>query len=232
MGDVGSIIGLALFAAVNPTLLAMTTIMMLLPNTKKLMFGYLMGAYITSISLGMAIVFSLHDSASVSTAKRTLSPIEDLVIGAILLLVGYVLRSGRGEQLRERRKHHKEEKARGKEPKQSWPERMLGRGSARVTFVVGLLLSFPGVSYLAALTRVAKLDWSPAPTAAFVIVIALIQQMLLELPLLGYAFAPDWTEEAVTRFRSWIARSGLRVASYVAFALGGLLILRGVVTLL
>ncbi|HET7443124.1 MAG TPA: GAP family protein [Solirubrobacterales bacterium] len=233
MGDVGSIIGLALFAAVNPTLLAVVTIMMLLPNTKRLMFGYLMGAYITSITLGMVIVFSLHDSGAVSSAKRTLSPIEDFVIGAILLLAGYVLRS-RGEELRERRKHrkeHKEQKA-GGEPKQSWPERMLGRGSARVTFVVGLLLSFPGVSFLTALTRIAKLDWAPAPTAAFVIVIALVQQLLLELPLLGYAFAPDWTQDAVKRFRAWISRSGLRAASYVALTLGVLLILRGVITLL
>jgi hypothetical protein len=231
VGDVGSILGLALFAAVNPTLLAVVTIMMLLPNTKKLMFGYLMGAYITSISLGMVIVFSLHDSGSVNSAKRTLSPIEDLVIGAILLLVGYVLYSGYGEQLRERRKRRKEEKA-GEESKQSWPERMLGRGSARVTFVVGLLLSFPGVSYLTALDRIAKLDWAVAPTAAFVVVVALLQQLLLELPVIGYTVAPDWTQDAVTRFRAWISRSGLRVASYVALTLGALLTLRGVITLL
>lgn len=232
MGDVGSIIGLALFAAVNPTLLAMVTIMMLLPNTKKLMFGYLMGAYITSISLGMVIVYTLHDTSSVDTAKRTLSPIEDLVIGAILLLIGYVLHSGRGAQMRERRRRRKEEKSAGKEPKQSWPEKWLGRGSARITFVLGLLLSFPGVSYLAALDRIAKLAWAVAPTAAFVVVVALIQQMLLELPVIGYVVAPEWTQGAVTRFRSWIGRSGLKVASYVAFTLGALLILRGVVTLL
>jgi hypothetical protein len=231
VGDVGSIIGLALLAAVNPTLLAMVTIMMLLPNTKKLMFGYLLGAYITSIALGMAIVFSLHESSSFDSAKHTLSPLEDLVIGAILLLVGYVLRSGRGERLRERRKQHKEEKS-GGDPKQSWPERMLGRGSARVTFVLGLLLSFPGVSFLTALGRIAKLDWAAAPTAGFVIVIAMIQLLLLELPLLGYLVAPDWTGDAVVRFRTWIGRSGPRVASYVALILGGLLILRGVITLL
>jgi hypothetical protein len=231
VGDVGSILGLALFAMVNPTLLAAVTIMMLLPNTKKLMFGYLLGAYLTSITLGMVIVFSIHDSGSVDSAKRTLSPIEDLVIGAILLLVGFVLYSGRGEQLRERRKRRKEEKA-GAEPKQSLPERLLGRGSARVTFAVGVCLSFPGVSYLAALDRIAKLDWAVAPTAAFVVVVCLMQQMLLELPLLGYAVAPDWTQDAVTRFRAWIGRSGLRVASYVALTLGGLLVLRGVITLL
>jgi hypothetical protein len=31
---------------------------------------------------------------------------------------------------------------------------MLGRGSPRIAFVVGLLLSFPGVSYLTALTHI------------------------------------------------------------------------------
>jgi len=56
--------------------------------------------------------------------------------------------------------------------------------------------------------------------------------MLLELPLIGYALAPDWTQDAVARFRSWLARNGRRAAAYVALAIGALLIARGVVTLL
>ncbi|HEV7564041.1 MAG TPA: GAP family protein [Solirubrobacterales bacterium] len=228
MGDVGSILGLAFFAAVNPTLLAAVTVLMLLPNTKKLMLGYLLGAYLTSITLGLLIVFSLNDTAS-ATAKHTLSPVEDLVVGAILLLAAYVLLSGRGEDLRARRKRHKEEKA-GNEPKQSWPERMLGRGSARVTFAVGLVLSFPGVSYLTALDRMAKLDASDAELVLLVLAFCLIQQLLLELPLIGYAVAPEWTQGAVTRFRGWIGRNGRRAGGYVALTLGALLILRGLLT--
>jgi hypothetical protein len=228
VGDVGSILGLAFFAAVNPTLLAAVTVLMLLPNTKKLMLGYLLGAYLTSITLGLLIVFSLNDTAS-ATAKHTLSPVEDLVVGAILLLAAYVLLSGRGEDLRARRKRHKEEKA-GNEPKQSWPERMLGRGSARVTFAVGLVLSFPGVSYLTALDRMAKLDASDAELVLLVLAFCLIQQLLLELPLIGYAVAPEWTQGAVTRFRGWIGRNGRRAGGYVALTLGALLILRGLLT--
>jgi hypothetical protein len=228
MGDVGSILGLALFAAVNPTLLAATTVMMLLPNTKKLMLGYVLGAYVTSIAAGLLIVFALNDSTS--TAKHTVGPGEDLVIGAILLLAAYALLSGRGEELRDRRKRRKEEKA-GGEPKQSWPERMLGRGSARVTFAVGLLLSFPGVSYLAGLDRMAKLDASDAELVLLVIAFCLIQQLLLELPLIGYAVAPDWTQRAVTGFREWVGRNGRRTAGYVALVLGALLILRGLLTI-
>jgi hypothetical protein len=231
MGDLGSIFLLSLLAMFNVTLLAAVTVMMLLPNTKKLMFGYLLGAYLTSISLGMLIVFSLHGSGSVETAKHTLGPAQDLVVGAVALLVGFVLRTGRDERLRERRRRRKEAKGGGEE-KEPLPMRMLGRGSARVTFAVGVVLTFPGVSYLAALDRMAKLDASTAETALLVLGFCLIQQMLLELPLIGYALAPEWTQDAVVRFRAWLARNGRRAAAMVALAIGALLVLRGVVTLL
>ncbi|HEX5609466.1 MAG TPA: GAP family protein [Solirubrobacterales bacterium] len=228
MGDLGGIFVLALAAMFNPTLLAATTIMMLLPNTKKLMLGYLLGAYLTSITLGLLIVFTLNGSGSVNTARSTLSPIQDLVVGALLLTVGLVLRTGRVEQARERRRQRK-----AAEPKkESWPERMLGRGSARVTFAVGAALTLPGVSYLAALDRIADLDAPALPTALIVIVVCLIQQMLLELPLIGYATAPEWTEGAVARFRDWLARNGRRAAANVAVVLGALLIVRGLIDLL
>jgi Ca2+/Na+ antiporter len=232
VGDLGSIFGLSLLAMFNPTLLAAVTIMMLLPGTKRLMVGYLLGAYLTSITVGLLIVFSLQGTGSVESAKHTLSPIEDIVVGAIALLVGYVLLSGRGERLRERRQQRKATKAELKEPKESLPERLLGRGSARVTFAVGVVLTFPGVSYLTALDRMSKLDASDVELVLLVVAFCLIQQMLLELPLIGYTFAPDWTQDAVTRFRSWLGRNGRRAGAYVALAIGALLILRGVVTLL
>jgi hypothetical protein len=228
VGDLGSIFALALLAMVNPTLLAASTVMMLLPETKKLMLGYLLGAYLTSIALGLVIVFSLHGSESVNSAKRTLSPLEDLVIGLLLVLVGVVLRAGRVEEMRERRRQRKEAKPK----KESWPERMLGRGSSRITFVVGVLLSFPGVSYLTALDRIAKLDPGPAPSVLLVIAFCLIQMLLLEVPLIGYAVAPDTTQERVVAFREWLGRNGRRAGGAAAMAIGGLLILRGVVELI
>ena len=91
-----------------------------------------------------------------------MSPIEDIVVGLIALLVAYVLGSGRDARLQERRRRRKEAKEGTGETKESLPERMLGRGSARITFVVGVLLTFPGVSYLTALDRMAKLDAAPS----------------------------------------------------------------------
>jgi hypothetical protein len=230
---VATIFFLSIFAMFNPTLLAAVTVMLLLPNPKKLMIGYLLGAYLTSISLGLLIVFSLHGSSSVSTARHTLSPVEDIVIGLIALLVAYVLGTGRTARLQERRRRRKEAKAAAEgEPKKSLPERMLGRGSARLTFVVGVLLTFPGVSYLAALDRMAKLDAGNFAIVLLVVGFCVVQQLLLELPLLGYFVAPDWTGDAVVRFRAWLARSGARVATIGAATVGALLLIRGLITLL
>ncbi len=227
-----SIFLFSLVAMFNPTLLAAVTIMMLLPNTKRLMLGYLLGAYVTSISLGMLIVFSLDGSSSVNTAKQTLGPGEDLVLGALALLVAYALGGGRTEALRERRRRRKEEKEEAGDERVSWPERLLGRGSARISFAVGILLTFPGVSYLTALSRTAKLDLAPVPTALIVLAFCLVQQLLLEVPLLGYAFAPERTQRAVTGFREWLARNGRMAGAAVAAGIGVLLIVRGAIELL
>jgi len=53
---VSDVILLALAAALNPTLVAASTVMMLLPNPKRLMLGYLLGALMTSITLGLVII--------------------------------------------------------------------------------------------------------------------------------------------------------------------------------
>jgi hypothetical protein len=230
VGDLGPIFVLALLAMANPTLLAAVTLMLLTPNPKRLMFGYLLGAYVTSISVGLAIVFALHDSDAVSTSKRTIGPGEDLVIGALLLIVAFVLGTDRDAALRERRARRKQAKLekKGGEEREALPLRLLGRGSPRIAFVVGLLLSFPGVSYLAGLAKIDKLGAAGVPTALLVVAFCLIQQLILEVPLAGYALRPEGTQRAVDNFRAWLGRNGRRAGVGVAAVLGFLLLIRGV----
>ena len=229
MSDLGQIFFLSLLAMFNPTLLAAVTLMLLTEHPKRLMLGYLLGAYTTSITVGLAIVFVLHDSGAVSTSKQTIGPVEDLVIGGLLLLVAFVLGTDRDARLRERRARRKEAKqAKNGEKKEPLPMRLLGRGSPRIAFVVGILLSFPGVSYLAGLSHIDKLGAAAVPTALLVIAFCLIQQLLLEVPLVGYILRPDGTQQAVDGFRAWLARNGRRAGIGVAAVLGALLIIRGI----
>jgi hypothetical protein len=230
VSDLGQIFFLSLLAMFNPTLLAAVTLMLLTEHPKRLMLGYLLGAYLTSITVGLAIVFALHDSDAVSTSKRTIGPGEDIVIGCLLLLIAYVLGTDRDARLRERRERRKEAKLakKGGEKKEPLPMRLLGRGSPRIAFVVGILLSFPGVSYLTGLSHIDKLGAAAAPTALLVIAFCLIQQLLLEVPLVGYILRPEGTQRSVDGFRDWLGRNGRRAGVWVAVVLGGLLVIRGV----
>ena len=98
---------LSLTASLNPTLVAATTVMLLLPSPTKLMLGYLLGAYVTSITLGLVIVFSLSNSSTSNTTENTISPAVDIALGVIALAVAFVLYTGRHERLSERRRERR-----------------------------------------------------------------------------------------------------------------------------
>lgn len=213
----------------NPTLLAAVTLMLLLPSPRRLMLGYLLGAYLTSISCGIVILYALEGSSVTETSKQAISPAQDLLVGLLLLVVAVALGEGRGKKLRERRAAR--QAGSEKEASDPLPMRILGRGSARVSFAVGLLLSFPGFSYLIALDHIDRLEAGVVPSVLLVVGFCLFQQMLLELPLLGYVFAPERTASAVASFRSWLARNGRRAGARLAAALGALLILRALIVL-
>src|SRR5262249_35061628 len=139
----------ALTAALNPTLLTATTVMLLLPNPKRLMLGYLLGAFTTGIIVGFAIVQWLSNSGVVSTTKKSVSPAIDFAFGAVALIAASAIRSERAARAKERRAEKRADKPK-KAPK--WQQALSG-GSARTTFLIGLVLSFPGASYLASLTE-------------------------------------------------------------------------------
>ncbi|HKO26574.1 MAG TPA: GAP family protein [Solirubrobacteraceae bacterium] len=234
--DLLAIFLLSLVALFNPSLLAAVTVMLLLPRPRGLMFGYLLGAYMTSLTTGLVLVFSLNGSGVESTSKRTISPVDDILVGGIALTIAWILRTGHDRPFQERRRAKKDARLRARreagKPTQSLPLRMLGKGNPKVTFVVGVLLSFPGVSYLVALGHIHHLNPGLVPTVLLVLYFCLTQLLLLELPLVGYVFAPDRTQDRVTRFRTWMGRSGRTAAVTGATVIGIWLLLRGVIALL
>jgi hypothetical protein len=226
----GDIFFLSLVAAANATLLASVTVMLFLPSPKRLLIGYLLGGMLTSLTIGFVIVFAVHDSSATSTAQNSLSPATDIALGLILLLVAFVLHGGHDERLRERRRKKKGDKAEEKSP--SKVEQLLGRGSARVTFALGVVLTLPGVSYLAALHELDNLNYGTVPTILVIVGFNIMLLILLEIPLVGYFVAPERTVVEVQRFRAWLSRSGRRMGINVAAGLGALLLVRGVIELL
>jgi uncharacterized membrane protein len=223
---VGRVFTLSLTAALNPTLLAATTLMLTLTKPKRLLSGYLVGAMVTSVTCGLILVFTLNDSGASSTAKHTVNPILNVVLGAVILIVAFVVGTGRDTRRRARAARKREE-AKDKRPPR-W-KRVLSEGSARDTFFVGLLLSFPGASYIAGMDGLAKQNLGTAATVLAVIGFNVVMLLLLELPLIGYATNPDGTAAAVAGFNSWLSRNGARTALIASFVIGILLVARGII---
>jgi len=98
-----------------------------------------------------------------------------------------------------------------------------------VTFALGVVLTLPGVSYLAALHDLQELGYGTVGEILVIIGFNAMLLILLEVPLVGYFLAPERTVVEVQRFRAWLTRSGRGMAIVGAAALGALLIARGLI---
>ena len=222
----GHVFVFALLAALNPTLLTAVTVMLALEKPRRLLTGYLGGALVTSITCGLLLVFALPHSSTSSTAKHSVNPVLNIVLGALILLVVFVVATERDQR---RRAWSERKRARSADkPPARW-RRQLSKGSARDTFVVGILLSFPGASYIAAMDLLSKQNTGTAATVLVVLACNAIMLVLLELPLLGYVTRPEWTAATVQRFGNWLTRRGGRAAVIAGGVAGVLLIGRGII---
>lgn len=222
------VILLSLTASLNPTLVAATTVMLLLDKPAGLMAGYLLGAYTASITLGLVIVFSLSNTSAANTTQDTLSPAVDIGLGAVAIAIAFVLSTGRDQGIKERRQARKAAKPDKGPPR--W-QRELSKGSPRTTFVVGALLTLPGASYLAGLDQIHKLKYSTTVTVLLVLGFNLVMLWLLEVPLASFLISPEWTPRAIDRAKAWVTRHAHTFAARGSAAIGALLVIKGIVGL-
>jgi hypothetical protein len=228
VGPMGEIVLFALLSAVYPTLIAAATVMLLLPKPEGLMLGFWLGAMITSVGCGLVIVFAFHGSSAAKTTRHTVSPAVTLVMAGLLVLAAVALNKRGDLHVRERyaTRHPKAEKTAPK-----W-QQTLRNGSPRHTFVVGILLSFPGVWYLAALDRLINLHYSTLAEILVVIGFCLAQLVLLELPMLAFRIWPTETPAAIDDAKAWASRHGREYGARGLVIVAGVLMIIAVIGLL
>lgn len=222
----GSFFALALPAAASPTLCAAVGVILLSKNARRLLLGCLLGAYTTTIGLGLVIVFAVPDAGATTTTRTTVSPAVDVDLGVVALVVATVLYRGPSERIEERRAKHKQAQEKKGPPR--W-QRLLDKGSPWAAYAVGAILTLPGASYLLALDILRKQSLSNGQTVLAVVAFCVLMLALLEIPVIAYVVAPDWTPRAVASFQAWIRRDGRRIAVWALLLLGILLIVRGTI---
>ncbi len=224
----GEIVLLSLLAALYPTLVAATAVMLLLPKAEDLMLGFWLGSLATSVTCGLVIVFALHGTSASKTTRHTVSPAVDLAIAGLLAVAAVLLARSERAHARQRYAVHQPQE-RKKPPK--WQQK-LRDGNPWHAFVVGILLSFPGVWYLAALDRLIKLHYSTPADILVVIGFCLVQLALIEIPMLAFKLWPKQTPIAIDNAKSWASRHGRQYGVWGLAILAGLLVIRGVIGLL
>lgn len=207
------ILPLALAAACWPVLIGVDLIALRAPQPARVLGSFLVAGLLTTVTVGLLLVYLLEQSSLTTTHRRTFGP-------AVAITAGVVALGGAWYLLRRRTR----KRALGQQPAGPGPpsrtERLLAQGG-KLAFGAGILLCvFPGVLPLVAMQRISALDKSFVETFLLVLGFYLVMFLLIETPFLGYLLAPSATARLTVRFNAWLDRDGLLVAA-VALALAG-----------
>jgi hypothetical protein len=212
---------LAVASAFWPTLILVVVVALRLEHPIRILVFFVAGALLTTISIGLAIVFTLDGTTVASGSSRSVSAGIYLVAGLLsLLAAGALWRIG----------------GRPRKPKPprttpSLAERSVERG-APVAFAAGVVLNIiPGTFPFVALVDIARLDVGDAAKVASVVVFYGIMLAFAEVPIVAYSIAPERTIAATNAFNDWLSRNGRRVAAAMLAVVGLYLAVRGLVRL-
>lgn len=211
------LIPLALLSAIYPTLVAVVIVALAAPHPAREMTFFLMGGMISSVTVGLVIVFALQGSSFVTGSSPPADPIIYFGAGVVAFVLAYVVRH--------RPPAHRDGNSR--------VSTLLSRSQrASIAFSVGLLLNLvPGAWYIVALKDIAESSWGDATVVVVIVVFCIVQYALIELPLLGFAVAPERSADLSRRFSAWLTANSRGVAVVILVVGGCYMILRGIIAL-
>ena len=231
----GSIILLALAAAVYPQLLAVVLIILTRPNPQPILWACYLASLVVSVG-GSVLIFAAFQSRGsvVGTSSHRLGPAAYLTVGAIAVLVAVLMFSRRGRDLldQDRRRSGRSRPAgRGSAAvarTRARAERSLSEGSLVIAGLVGALLAVPGPFDLLALGRLARHGYGIVAAGSVMVVFALIKFVLIELPIASYRIDPGGTAARVGSFSGWMHTNKRVVVGAIVALVGAVLIGKGV----
>jgi Sap, sulfolipid-1-addressing protein len=212
---------LAVLSAFWPTLVLVDVLAFQTAKPERILLGFLAGGLLATITIGSLIVFSLDEtSIGSSPSTSTTSAILDFALAGFAFLCAWIL-AHRPEKPKKPPSAKKQQRA-------ERTRKAIERG-APLAFVAGILLNIvPGVFPIIALKDIAGAGYSHSEVVATLFVFYVIMFSLVELPIVGYVFAGDWTGTQVGRFNTWLTNNHRRVAVWVLVAGGCYLGARGI----
>ena len=215
---------LAIASMFWPTLIVIVVVALRLEHPVKILFWFLVGGLLTTVTVGIITVFALQ--GAISSSSRSVDPAVEIAIGLLSLLGAFLLH--RRASMQQPSPSTEDLSSAGKDTP-SVAERAVGGGAA-VAFTAGVLLNIiPGTFPIVALKDIAELDASNTAKSAAIVVFYVTMFTFVEVPIVSYQLAPERTTAAMNKSQDWLARNKLRVAVYVMAVVGFYLVVRGVV---
>jgi hypothetical protein len=215
---------LAIASMFWPILLAVVIIALRASHPILLLVSFLAGGLLTTMTIGLVVIYALQGSSLTGKSQSTFDPGVEIAAGALALLAAAVLWRRYGALPEE----PTQKPATGEPGKL---ERMLDRG-APLAFAAGIVCNLvPGVFPLVALKDIAEMDLSFAETFATLLGFYLIMFAFIEVPLVSYLVAPEWTGQMTQRFNTWLDRNTRRVGIGALGGVGVYLVVKGIVDL-
>jgi len=209
-------IPLALISSLYPLGLAAILVIARAQRPRPKESVFLAGALACTLAVGFVVVFALHGAGIGQSSQRSDQYWLRLVTGVVFMAVAVVL-------------------ARRPPKPRSGPSRLsraAGQGGLFAIFAAGIALYLPSPTYLAALEEVGSTKMSPAATAVWVLIVVALVLITVEVPVLLFLLAPDWTVPKLEAVNAWLDRHGHTLLVWVVAAIGLWLFLEGLVGLL
>jgi len=235
----GTILLLALAAAVYPQLLAVVVVILTRPRPKPLLWACYLGSLFVALGFGIALLAVFRSNGSVAgTSSHRLGPSAYLVIGVIAVVVAILAATRRGPGVfghdlpwPRRRDQSSLDAPPAAQRVTSRAHRALREGSLAFAAVVGAVLAVPGPFDLLAFGRMARGGYTRVELGAMIVVFTLVKFLLIEVPIVSYAISPTRTSAQVDRLSDWLAANKLELIATVVGLIGLVLIVRGIVGL-
>jgi hypothetical protein len=185
----------------------------------SLLASFLVGGLLATITIGLVLV-NVLDTTSVGTERSSEAPATvSIAAGVLALIAAAALRKPRKPGAHPKKQHARFD-----------ADRYLS--SLKLAFAAGIVLNIlPGFFPVVAMVGIAKGGYSVAAEFVLVAVFYVIMFAFVEVPLVGYAFAPRQTAVTANRFNAWLDRNARLAGTYILGLVGIYLIVRGIVAL-
>lgn len=207
---------LAVLAAISPTALLVSAVLLGSADPRATIVMYLAGATLVTVVMATVVYLALRAGHLYRPDEHQARYDLRLGLGLLLLACGvYFLR--RAKKVRGTAKQ-----------RQGLIPRMIARPAPKTAFIVGVLVYSPSITFVAAVSVVATASESVKASVAALLLVVVITLVFVWVPLVLYLLAPEPTARLLASFVKRLRSHGKLLLAAAMIAGGALLAVNGI----